>query len=700
MPYPILPACVQKLGGALGKTVTQGSLTIRQRWTLLGGMILLGLALRLPSLNYCLAPDEAYSFDHYVRRGPEGFFFQWYQCNNQPLSSFLTWIVYRLTWEADWIMRLPALLFGLGTIAFVARMTRIMFRSEWVGLLAAFLLTVNPYHIAYSSNFRSYTAVMFFSLLSAYLLYRNLERPRWFYWLGIALATWAMAFNHIVSMIMLAGSASILGAHALAWLAVPAWRRGQNLWAFVSSSLGFTLGAVLITIAYSPVFMLPTAALERVLTGKWPYAAEGFISGAEQEHWHPFDRFAETVTSLTGAPFYLACGLALAGLLAFLRKRAWGSGVILASLMGPIAGLLIVDLKIEPRYSMTLAPFFSIALAAGFGAIGTWIYERQREVPDAARRFAALSIPTLLAAFLLWKMLPLYLRDFPHAAPRVAAVFNDRKSPVAYLHDHMAPEDVFAWHPLESSPTEHYSARWLQPAEETLATPPDVTNLWFVASARDSAVQAFPAAYDPECVATFHGAWVFRAAVEPAFKGYDLSVGRYLDPRPAPLDLNAWVLQNHRTVQGDLGIWEKEGEPPRLIDLYGEMDYEIHGTRLPVNSGRPVILRVRLKSDGDPAAIEISLRFWDEAEDRMLDIRRMRLRPNPAPMEAFKVYQLPALAPIGATAVMPVISFGPTGEAGSQICVDEVTLWVDQNPPSGPLADKLTVDEIIALATS
>jgi len=67
----------------------------------------------------------------------------------------------------EFAVRLPALIFGLLGIAMIYRLGR-LFYSKAVGLVAAVLLAISPYHLWYSQEARWYSQLVFFSMVSLF----------------------------------------------------------------------------------------------------------------------------------------------------------------------------------------------------------------------------------------------------------------------------------------------------------------------------------------------------------------------------------------------------------------------------------------------------------------------------------------------------------------------------------------------------
>ena len=91
--------------------------------------------------------------------------------NNHIGYSILARIAQSLLGDAEWVLRLPALCFGvLGVIA-LWNLSRFLWSSQFA-VLPALLLCFAPIHVVYSSSVRGYSAMVFFSVvcIHSYLL--------------------------------------------------------------------------------------------------------------------------------------------------------------------------------------------------------------------------------------------------------------------------------------------------------------------------------------------------------------------------------------------------------------------------------------------------------------------------------------------------------------------------------------------------
>ncbi|MGH7505512.1 MAG: glycosyltransferase family 39 protein, partial [Longimicrobiales bacterium] len=147
----------------------------RRTVAVLATIVVLGLALRIPGLGESLWFDELFSTRlHLYSAG--ALFRTAARDLHPPFHSLLMFVWIRLFGDSEVAVRIPALLFGLGSILLTYAVAR-RFTSGRAAVLAAFLMALSPVHIWYSQEARLYAAGVFFTLLAVYALHRVIERP-------------------------------------------------------------------------------------------------------------------------------------------------------------------------------------------------------------------------------------------------------------------------------------------------------------------------------------------------------------------------------------------------------------------------------------------------------------------------------------------------------------------------------------------
>ena len=133
------------------------------------GSLALALALRLPLMGRGLEGDELWTVLDFVNAPT------WWETvsrvggfNNHHFYSLLARLTEQALGRSEWVLRLPALLFGVGLIPLVWWGLRREF-GRWIAGLAALLLASSSIHIGLSVTARGYSALIFFTWCSTLL---------------------------------------------------------------------------------------------------------------------------------------------------------------------------------------------------------------------------------------------------------------------------------------------------------------------------------------------------------------------------------------------------------------------------------------------------------------------------------------------------------------------------------------------------
>ena len=83
--------------------------------------------------------------------------------------------------KSEFSIRFPSVLFGIFSVIFTYQIGKIFFNKK-VGVVAAFILSINPFHVFYSQEARAYSLFTFLSLLSIYLFFKAINTNKNRYW--------------------------------------------------------------------------------------------------------------------------------------------------------------------------------------------------------------------------------------------------------------------------------------------------------------------------------------------------------------------------------------------------------------------------------------------------------------------------------------------------------------------------------------
>lgn len=327
-------------------------MTATRRSILLGGIILLGFALRFFQLNaVSLRGDEAFTVLHWMR---EPLAMTLADIATKDPQAPLSYVLYRgwalVMGTSEYIARfLPALFSILGIPAIYALGRRL--RGEQVGLLAAFLWAVNPFQIYHAQDARNYALWAVLSLLAVWLALRALDRGKRIDWVLYVIVAASAGYIYYLELFIIAA----LNLYVL----FKYWRNRPLLVRWFAAEI--VLGLLL-----APWYLQP-----RLLTGSG-YGGTG--GGFDPAQW--FTRFIPTLTfgdnaAMPGEAFNMLVILLLGALvisLALWWRRNRSQAFLLAVWgMLPLLLLGIVSTRLnvfEPRYVLASAPVYVLLLTA------------------------------------------------------------------------------------------------------------------------------------------------------------------------------------------------------------------------------------------------------------------------------------------------------------------------------------------------
>lgn len=355
----------------------------------LGAILLGALALRLVGLNWPLWYDEIVTLETHLRL-PWSEMMRSYSMNHHYLHNLQARLAIDAFGDDPWAVRLPALIFGLASIAAFWWLAREV-AGRWVAHLTAALLALSYHHIWFSQNARGYTELAFWSALGMILFLRGLGEPRRGLWIGFGVTLAAAVFTHLTG-------AFFFAAQGLVWLGLlaaraAAGRRDRAL--VLRPLLGFALGAALALVLYGPIVPDVIETVGAV--------SETSSVDRMQEYQSPLWTVIEGIRTALGAagPAALAVGAAvlalavLGGVVTHSAAPAFAV-TVLAHILVTLAVLLALDMRIWPRFFFVDIGFVLILVVAGVGRacelIAAWLRR-----PAAAGRLFALAAAAMLA---------------------------------------------------------------------------------------------------------------------------------------------------------------------------------------------------------------------------------------------------------------------------------------------------------------
>lgn len=279
--------------------------------------------LRFYHLDAGLWYDEILMYMSYMGK-PIGEIVSLYDSENQHcFYTLLARLALQLFGESAWAVRLPAVLFGVGSLGALYLLGREV-SSPREALLSTALLGLSYHHIWFSQNARGYTGLLFWTILASYLFVRGYRETRPRFWLLYAYAVALGVYTHITMLFVVFG-------HFVIYLA-RLYTHCKELWPhrWTSFVLGFCLAGLL-------TFQLYALILPQVFSG---VREESHVGLWKQPLWTLLEFVRGMQVSFSGSVVALvACVIFGSGVWSFART----SPVVLQFLGIPsLIGLAIV----------------------------------------------------------------------------------------------------------------------------------------------------------------------------------------------------------------------------------------------------------------------------------------------------------------------------------------------------------------------
>ena len=325
----------------------------RKHFYSLLGIICLGIIMRALFLNH-----QALWYDEMAQASVasadwKDLFLLVTRHTSPPLDYVLTKLVMLLFGNADWVIRMPAFLFGVASIYVFYLLARALTDRE-NGLLATALLALSPMAISYSQEARMYSLFLFLSLTSYLLTLFFIERNDLKTSVRLGIINGLLILSHYFGIFVVAGEGFIL-------LLVLLSHGGRKRRA------AFMAGALLISgVMFLP--WLPYFVTQLDYTG----AEAGYALRANRYF------FSSILSSFTtGAGQHRVRVYAYVFMFVLGAAWAWRNrekkvitvALSVAGTLGLLFGLTYYARVVTPRNVLFLLPLFLLVCAYGFYAI-------------------------------------------------------------------------------------------------------------------------------------------------------------------------------------------------------------------------------------------------------------------------------------------------------------------------------------------
>ena len=311
--------------------------------------------------------------------------------------------------RGEFALRYPSVILGVLSIPLIYRIGRRGLGSG-VGVLAALILALQPFHIYYSQDARPYSLMVAEALLMIYFFDRLCHDPRARWWLAFGLMGALAVLTHYWMAFIVAALCVYLLLHLRAhWqLALP-WFGGL-------AAVGIVMLGWLITSRAGRLVW-------RTLRGiSWL----GFVNRLAPAERMLFDVVFGPIQHLSPEWWAFIVVAVVSGMAVAVFYRRWktlapgGAWLLPAWLLVPTLLLILVPERLEARYNAAILPAYCLLLALTVAWLWQWKYAR------------------LLAPLVLGLLLYVQVRAL---IPTMNVVKSDYGHVVEYLRRHARPGD-------------------------------------------------------------------------------------------------------------------------------------------------------------------------------------------------------------------------------------------------------------------
>jgi hypothetical protein len=371
----------------------------------LGAIVLGALAMRAPRLNHSFWGDEAHAVGAYIHgnfrpvdktalEGPlffeqptwtQTFFSARHGANNHVVFSVCSRVCLNV-WQkltgtpetvfAEWVIRFPVLLAGLGSLITLALLLR-RWGAPVLGLVTSAVIACHPWHVRYGAEARGYAFMLLLTPLLLMCLTDALEKNLWGDWLLVALLEFLIMYSW----------AGVMYALAMVNLAVVVLilMRGDRLPLLIRLMTANLLAACVFVSLYLPHVPQIESARRRLLWLKglpmdkvWfhnlltqPFTGISYhAQNASNPHELSWERLLTEAPVLTTVGFIIIfAGFTLGFFVMWKRSRPVAllvTGVLSAAIVCTLHFKFILEDELRPWYLIFTLPFLAMCVALGW----------------------------------------------------------------------------------------------------------------------------------------------------------------------------------------------------------------------------------------------------------------------------------------------------------------------------------------------
>jgi mannosyltransferase len=333
------------------------------------GIMLVAAALRVYRLSYqSLRGDEGLTYVYGTRSLPELLEIMRTTTHHPPVYYLTIHYWTLLVGTSEFALRFPSVMASVLLVAALAGLGSRLFGAS-VGVAAAFLVAVSPFHVFYAQDARSYPLVTMLGVLSTMSLWQALRRDRMRDWTIYGAIVLVSMYTHYYFPLIV-----IFQGLFVVW---NAWRRRRFPWRYAAVGVTALVG-------YLPWFLFTWG----LVTG---YDGTGETVGIVASLGRPLLAFAGALLLNPPATWISLAAFApfvCLGLVGLWRKRPAPTLLALLYLVVPLLGVYIAS-RARPifneRYLILASPGFFLLAGAGWA----WLLDRGRAWVAAASSVVA-----------------------------------------------------------------------------------------------------------------------------------------------------------------------------------------------------------------------------------------------------------------------------------------------------------------------
>ncbi|MDZ4762756.1 MAG: glycosyltransferase family 39 protein [Alphaproteobacteria bacterium] len=420
-------------------------------------LIVLSFVLRVYKLDAPLWFDEIMTLIHYVRLPFDQLIADYSSFNNHLFYSLQAKAAVSAFGESAWVLRLPALIFGVGGVWALWRLARTTLGAS-ESLLAAALLALSYHHIWFSQNARGYTELMFWCLAALVIFVEAIGSRSWRAWGMFGLVLAAAMYTHLTAAFFIAAMGlAYAGMLAATWLRLrisERFRAPTERTAQLAPLWGFIFGGVVTLILCAPA--IPQMA---ALVGSVSQSSEVDLM---QEYQNPLWTILEGIRTLGGSGGLMMIAIPAAilagavGFVGLLRRAPLIAVVGVLHVVLTLVALLVMNMRIWPRFFFTDIAFAFLFITHGLficaGFFGRLAERIGWPAISPGRLFGVAAFATIGASVLLAiRNYDLPKQNFPGAVEIVGDAPADSVGAVGLAGEVYAPYLNTGWREIRTA---------------------------------------------------------------------------------------------------------------------------------------------------------------------------------------------------------------------------------------------------------